>query len=149
MKKRFKSIGAVALSLAMVASIIPASAGKADAAADYSYDDRYSLGWVNGGIAVFQGGTESTPIAEADIPIYDGPDENPFDSELDQAWDEPALTLQDLHSIQQLMEKFMISKVCLPVLISLLTLLQLIIRQMTESFTCTELQKPLSIMVIL
>ena len=47
MRKHFKSIGAIALALAMVASLIPANVGKAA----YSYQDDYSIGW-NGGVAV-------------------------------------------------------------------------------------------------
>ena len=94
MRKRFKSLGAIALSAAMVASIIPADTGKAYTPGNYSYFDDYSIGW-SGGIRVYKGSSKGQSVKDAGLTVYDtyADKDNPFVSEISQAWDADTITL--------------------------------------------------------
>ena len=93
MKRRFKAFGAMALSAAMVVSMIPADTGKAYTPGNYSYFDEYSTGW-QGGIKIYKGG-KAQSVAQSGLNVYDTYEyqDNPFVSEIDQAWDADTITL--------------------------------------------------------
>jgi arabinoxylan arabinofuranohydrolase len=115
MKKRTNRIGAAVLTLAMVVSMIPGNVSKADSAG-YSYFDDYSLGYANGGVVVFEGGTSSKPVAQTDVKIFDKEDDNPFEAQIEQAWDEPNLKLSmpvkyttkdgEVHPVESMLTNF-------------------------------------------
>ena len=89
--RKFKRFEAIALAVAMVASIVPAAAGKANASGDYTFFNDYTLGW-SGGIVAFQDGEQKT-LADVDAPIFDNEDDRPFKAVDEQAWDTPNLVL--------------------------------------------------------
>lgn len=93
MKKRFMSLGAVAMAFAMLASTIPANAVKAYTPGNYSYFDDYSIGW-SGGIRVYKDGKALT-VQQSKLTQYNvyGEADDPFVSEISQAWDADTITL--------------------------------------------------------
>ena len=114
MKRKYKVFGALCMSFAMAATMLPAAEGMADESADYVFDNSYSLGW-NGGIAVYKDGSVKK-IAETDVPTYAGVDDNPFGTEIDQAWDAKKLTLTrpvqfttadgEVHDVESMLTNF-------------------------------------------
>ena len=94
MRKSFKKLCAIAMSFAMIASLVPGYATKAYTSGDYSYFDEYSIGWNGNKVAVYQDGKFQT-VDQAGLPIYNvyADQDNPFVSEIDQAWDADVITL--------------------------------------------------------
>lgn len=92
MKKKLRTMGAATLVLAMAASILPGSTGKAYTPGNYSYFDEYTLGY-RGGVCVYNGGTTSTKVESSGLTIFNNEGDRPFKSEIDQAWDADVITL--------------------------------------------------------
>ncbi len=115
MKKKLKTIGAASLSFAMVASMLPNVYGKA--AADYEFDNRYTIGWDKGIVAFENGSTSSTPIANSGVEIHNKQDDNIFRNEIEQAWDADKIILTKPAQFTT-MVRYMILRVCLQDLIS-------------------------------
>ena len=93
MKKSFKRLSAVILSLAMAVTLIPATSAvvKADAPGTYSYYDAYTLGY-QGGVCAYVNG-QRVSLQQAGVKVYDKQNDNPFEAQVNQSWDEPNLTL--------------------------------------------------------
>ena len=92
MKRKYKAFGALFMSLAMAVTIVPAADGKAaEAAADYEFDNSYSIGY-KGGVVAYKDG-KSMSLADAGVPTYAKKDDNPFGTEIEQAWNAEKLTL--------------------------------------------------------
>lgn len=94
MRNKVKTVGAAALVLAMIASVIPGNIGKAYTPGDYSYANDYTIGWIkeSGGIVAYQNGV-SKSLQEAGVTVFDKQGDRPFKSENEQAWDADVLTL--------------------------------------------------------
>ena len=96
MKKKTRCIGAAVLSLAMVCSLIPGNYADAYDTGNYSYIQDYTLGWSGGHISVYEGNsTNAKTVENAGIKVYDEYEyaDNPFEAQIEQAWDEPDLKL--------------------------------------------------------
>ncbi|MDE6636040.1 MAG: family 43 glycosylhydrolase, partial [Lachnospiraceae bacterium] len=91
MRKKVKTMGAAALVLAMIASVMPTNIGRAYTPGDYSYFDGYTLGWKDG-IVAYKDGARTT-LAEAGVTIFDQKTDRPFQSENEQEWDADVIEL--------------------------------------------------------
>lgn len=92
MKKKLRTVGAAALVLAMTASILPGSTGKAYTPGNYSYFDEYTLGY-RGGVCVYNGGTTSTKVESSGLTIFNNEGDRPFKSEINQEWNADVIKL--------------------------------------------------------
>ncbi len=92
MRKRLRSVGAITLAITLAVTMLPDVAPKASAAGGtYSFYDDYSIGWRNGVVAYQDG--KSTSLDAAGVKIYSQEGDNPFEAQVEQAWDEPNLVL--------------------------------------------------------